>query len=246
MYLSIQGGKNKLGLKDEGKREYIILSEADKIVLESYKTMVEGLADYLGNGYEFVVHSLENLDRSAIKIINGHHSGRVEGAPITDLALSMLGKINESKDSNGFSYFNKNKQGVVLKSATIPIKGEKDRIIGLLCINFYTDTPFSLILKNFFSEEKSNLLVGETSSIVSENFAEDIDDLIFTALAEAKEKVLNNVAIGSINKNKEIITLLYNKGIFNLKDAVIKVAELLRISKNTVYMHIRNLNEKED
>ncbi|WP_349667942.1 helix-turn-helix domain-containing protein, partial [Lacrimispora sp.] len=39
---------------------------------------------------------------------------------------------------------------------------------------------------------------------------------------------------------KEIINILCQQGVFTLKDAVVKVAEYLDISKNTVYMHIRN------
>ena len=45
----------------------------DRCILESYKTTVEGFAEYLGEGYEVVLHSLEDLNRSVIKIINGHH-----------------------------------------------------------------------------------------------------------------------------------------------------------------------------
>ena len=33
---------------------------------------------------------------------------------------------------------------------------------------------------------------------------------------------------------------LYDKGMFRLKDAVVIAADLLGISKNTIYMHIRN------
>ena len=43
---------------------------------------------------------------------------------------------------------------------------------------------------------------------------------------------------------KEIISILHQKGIFNLKDAVVKVAHCMGISKNTVYMHVRNLNHE--
>ena len=44
-----------------------------------------------------------------------------------------------------------------------------------------------------------------------------------------------------MNRNKEIIAILYQKDIFNLKNAVPKVAERLGLSKNTVYLHLRNL-----
>ena len=48
---------------------------------------MDGLALYLGEGYEFVLHSLEDLSHSVVKIINGHYSNRKPGAPITDFLL---------------------------------------------------------------------------------------------------------------------------------------------------------------
>ena len=64
------------------------------------------------------------------------------------------------------------------------------------------------------------------------------------ALADVKDIILNDTSVSANNKNKEIVTALYKRGIFNLKDSVVKVAEKLNISKNTVYMHIRNLKNE--
>ena len=43
---------------------YLTLTETDKTILESYKTVLDGLAEYLGDGYELILHSLENLEHS--------------------------------------------------------------------------------------------------------------------------------------------------------------------------------------
>lgn len=211
-------------------------TQEDYRILESYKIMVEGLADYMGEGYELVLHSLENLDRSVIKIINGYYTGRREGSPITDLALAMLARIEKTPDTNYISYYNYNKKGEPLKSSTIVIRGHKNKAIGLLCINFYMNTSVFDFLRNFTNPQ----VQGQEES-VSESFVENVHDLITEAVSEIRQQVQNDPAVSSINKNKEIITLLYHRGIFNLKDGVIKVAEILGISKNTVYMHIRNL-----
>ncbi|MEA4871514.1 MAG: transcriptional regulator [Synergistaceae bacterium] len=218
--------------------KYISLTATDKQILESYKIMIDGMADYMGEGYEIILHSLQNLDRSVIKIINGHYTGREEGAPITDLALSMLSKIAESKEIKSLCYFTKDKAGVTLKSTTIPIVGENDRIIGLLCINFHTEISFSKMLSAFMP-------TSDNSTQIMENFTDNVDNLISTALEEARNKVLPNPKISAANKNKEIINNLYQKGIFNIKDSVLKISQILNISKNTVYLHIRNLEEKE-
>jgi len=45
-------------------------------------------------------------------------------------------------------------------------------------------------------------------------------------------------------KNRKIVEELYEKGIFSLKDSVIRCAELLGISKNTVYLHLRRIGKE--
>ena len=125
----------------------IQLTYVDRVILQSYCEMLDGISKYLGGGYEIVLHSLEDCSHSAIKVINGEHTGRKEGAPITDLALMMLEKIKkQTGDEMAITYFSKNKNGDPLKSTTIALKGENQRIIGLLCINFYLNTPLSELL----------------------------------------------------------------------------------------------------
>lgn len=209
------------------------LSGTDRAILETYKIMAEGLADFLGTSYEFVVHSLENLDVSVIKIVNGHHSGRQEGCPITDIGLSMLDKLNENQLANYFSYFTKSNDDVPLKSCTIAIRGEYGQAIGLFCINFHLDAPLHSILQS--------LLPPTIETGVKEHFAENIDDVIEAAFEEALQQVYGN-SHNMGNKNRELISILQDKGIFHLKDSVAGIAKKLGISKNTVYMHIRNIH----
>ena len=165
------------------------------------------------------------------------YTGRREGFPITDLALSMLAKIEERPDTNCITYFNRNQKGEPLKSATIVIRNHSRMAIGLLCINFYMNTSVFQFLQNMTPPAAQT-----PDSPVEESYVENVDELIVQAVTEASQKVQNDSAISNANKNKEIVSILYQRGIFNLKDAVVKVAGLMGISKNTVYMHVRNLN----
>jgi len=214
----------------------IVLSSADRLILKSYKILIDGLANYLGDGYEFVLHSLENTDSSVIKIINGFHTGRKVGAPITDLALSMLAEIENVRDKGYISYRSKNKRGEPLKATTIAIYGDNGRVIGLLCINFYLNTPFADIVASYSLSEP------EEKGAITETFFENIDELIKSEVSTAKITAAKDPSILPSQKNKEIISLLYQQGVFTLKDAVIKVADLLGISKSTVYLHVRSIN----
>ncbi len=222
------------GAMQSGK---IKLTATDRIILNSYRSFLDGMADYLGTGFEFVLHSLEDYENSVIKIINGHHTGRKLGAPITDLALNMLNKIQDENLDGYISYESKNKKGNLLYSTTISVYGEHHRIIGLICINYHVDTPFSETFPVFKMLDKS------TSAMIKENFAVDVDALIEQAYTEVSQQVMSDDSISANCKNKEIVNLLYNQGIFRMKDAVVKVAKVMGVSKNTVYMHLRGMKE---
>lgn len=215
----------------------IKLTATDRIILNSYRSFLDGLADYLGTGFEYVLHSLEDCENSVIKIINGQHTGRKLGAPITDLALNMLNKIQTEKLDGYISYESKNKKGNQLYSTTISVYGENHRIIGLVCINFHTDTPLSETFPVF------KMFDNSAHHMMNENFAVDVDALIEQAYTEAYHQVMTDDKISVNLKNKEIVNLLYSQGIFRMKDAVIKVASVMNVSKNTVYMHLRGLKE---
>lgn len=219
-------------------KSIIVLTTEEKAILESYKLTMDGLASYLGDSYELTLHSLESFDHSVIKIINGFHTGRKEGSPITDLALDMFDKLDKDPTSpNYYVYFTKNKLGEPLKSTTIAIRGNQNRIIGLLCINFYLGTP----LIHYINE----LVPQDAFVFTSENFSESSPATIYQELTVAKETVYNDAHILPSVRNKEIIRQLQKRNIFEIKNSVELVANKLGISVNTVYFHLRNIAKQD-
>jgi predicted transcriptional regulator YheO len=211
----------------------VSFTEQDYVVLESYKMMLDGLSDYLGSAYELVLHSLDDLEHSAVKVINGHLTGRSEGAPITELALNMLERICScSVQKDYVCYHGYNKDGHPLRSSTIAIRSN-GRIIGLLCMNFYMNTPLSEIFNTF-----------SAAPFISESYVQSVDDTIHVAVERAVAAV--DLPENSSVRNREIIEHLNAAGIFRIKDAVKRVAKELNISKNTVYMHLRNLRNSNE
>ncbi len=209
------------------------LTKTDRQILNSYIPVLDGLADYLSSSYELVLHSLEDFDHSVICIYNGEHTGRKVGAPITDLALNMLEQI-ENGHVDHLVYFSRNAKGEPLKSTTLAIRGEGNKVIGLLCINMYMNAQFIDVINSFIPGSSLN------THALSETYTQNPDELIESTLEEERMAVLADNSILPSNKNKVIIEHLYDKGIFQLKDSVLKVEQLMGISKNTVYMHIRN------
>ena len=215
----------------------IVLTEKDKAILNSYINIADGTAEFWGENCEVVIHNLSRLDSSVMKIVNGHLSGRQAGSPISEVTLSFVNKMLANPALRHVAYFAKNKRGDTFKASISAIEGEKGNIIGLFCINFYLSASMYSLLQNFMPNTKTE------HENISETFVENAEELMLNALEEAKKSVYDNLSISSSNKNKEIVSILYHKGIFNLKDSVITIANHLGISKNTVYMHIRNMNK---
>ncbi|KGD79558.1 hypothetical protein HA49_02970 [Tatumella morbirosei] len=205
---------------------------ADYDILKSYESVVDGLAMLIGSHCEIVLHSLDNLNCSAIRIANGEHTGRQVGSPITDLALRMLHDLHGEKSNVSRAYFTRAKSGVLMKSVTIAIRNHSQRVIGLLCINMNLDVPFSQIMSTFMPPE-----LHQVDSSV--NFASSVDDLVAQTMEFTIEEVTNDRNVSNNSKNRQIVLNLYEKGIFDIKDAINQVADRLNISKHTVYLYIR-------
>lgn len=72
-----------------------------------------------------------------------------------------------------------------------------------------------------------------------------MSDALTKSINDARNQVMYNNNISAVNKNKELIRILHEKGIFRIKNSVSHVADALGISKNTVYLHLRGI-EKEN
>lgn len=207
---------------------------SDFDILKSYEAVVDGLAMLIGAHCEIVLHSLQDLKCSAIRIANGEHTGRKIGSPITDLALRMLHDMTGADSSVSKCYFTRAKSGVLMKSVTIAIRNRDQRVIGLLCINMNLDVPFSQIMSTFIPPETEE---QDMSSAV--NFASSVEDLVTQTLEFTIEEVNADRNVSNNAKNRQIVLNLYEKGIFDIKDAINQVADRLNISKHTVYLYIR-------
>lgn len=209
-------------------------ADEDRAILNSYRAVVEGVSALIGDHCEIVLHSLEDLEHSAICIANGHNTNRQEGSPLTDLALKSL--HNMKTDSVSKPYFTRIKNGGLMKSVTIAIRNKNQRIIGLLCININLDVPLSQFIQALMPSNPR----GETSSV---NFASSVEELVSQTVEHTIEEVNADRLVANNNKNRQIVVSLFEKGIFDIKDAINLVADRLDISRHTVYLYIRQIKQ---
>ncbi|MCK3658146.1 hypothetical protein A4G18_05330 [Pasteurellaceae bacterium Pebbles2] len=212
-------------------------TDEDRTILTSYKAVVEGVSALIGSHCEIVLHSLEDLEHSAICIANGHNTNRQVGSPITDRALQSL--HNMKTESVSKPYFTKAKSNGLMKSVTIAIRNKNQRIIGLLCININLDVPVSQFLQTLMPTPE----LDETSDV---NFASSVEELVVQTVEQTIEEITTDRLVANNNKNRQIVVALYEKGIFDIKDAINLVAERLNISRHTVYLYIRQIKQDQE
>ncbi|BBU02913.1 MULTISPECIES: helix-turn-helix transcriptional regulator [Aeromonas] len=205
-----------------------LLTDEERHLIASFEPAVEALAALFGSGCEVVLHAFDSLDASVIKIANGHVTGRREGAPVTDFALNRLQGVAGSQWS---SYFTRTRDGALMKSSSVTISNRQGKPIGMLCVNFSLDTSLGSLLDTFALPA-----APAPAPLNNETFASSVDDLV----AQVIEKVDQDSSLSSSVRNKEIVTRLYDMGIFEIKEAAQLVARMLGISRHTVYLHIRN------
>lgn len=210
-------------------------SEADHAILASYLPVIDGIASLLGEYCEIVLHSLESLEHSAIYIVNGHNTNRKIGSPLTDRALWSLHHMQAENVSK--PYFTRAKGGMLMKSISIAIRNGKQQVIGLICININLDAPMSQFLTSFIAPQETDNRV---------NFASSVEELVAQTIETTIDEVQHDRSVANNNKNRQIVSALFEKGIFDIKDAINQVAERLAISRHTVYLYIRQIKQDNE
>lgn len=219
----------------------------DSELLQQFVPLVEFLGKVLGSRSEVVLHDASNADKSVIAIANSEVSGRNIGAPSTDFMLKLMQNGTEQGKDYVVGYEGRttlNKHALV--SSTYLIRRKK-RVIGALCIN--TDqTPF-LKLEHALEEVGGSYLFAaqdETSRLPEEeNLITSIEDIATEVIAEASSKAGTEVESFGLEQRLAVISQLNERGYFNFKGSVAKVAKQLGISVSTMYRYLQMLDDKE-
>ena len=211
----------------------VTLSKKDKAIIRALEPVVEGVAEAFGSNCEVVLHSLEDLSRSVIKIVNGHVTRRKVGSPLTDLGVEILKKAGSlEKDVIG-SYYSKLDDGRVLKSVTMLVRNSQGKPIAIICINIDVSVPFLDFLRGFMPEGSESL------ENVVEHFPSTLKELVSRTLEMVMTHVNSQREVSPSEKNKAIVMELYKRGMFNVRGVIDIVAKKMGISRYTVYNYIR-------
>ena len=102
-----------------------------------------------------------------------------------------------------------------------------------------------MFVKNYLSDVSYNILVDENKKQSDEeNSTDNIESFMEKIFQEVNLKF--NYPLERLTKQErmEIVQALYEKGLFNLKDAINFVAQKLSCSSTTIYRYVGKIEKK--
>ncbi|USG68229.1 PAS domain-containing protein [Brevibacillus ruminantium] len=202
-------------------------------ILASYLPVVEGLARTFGEHCEVALHDMTNPEASIVRIYNGHISGREAGGPVTNLGLKLLRQGEQGHDFI-LNYKHEGIKDKVIKSSTIFIRDEENKVIGCLCINL--DVTHLMMAEATLRQLAS--FEQEPHDKTEERFAPSITELMDQIIEECIRKVGKPIPFMQKEEKIAFIGMLDEMGLFLIKGAVQHVADLLDVSKYTIYNYV--------
>ena len=197
-----------------------LIGEAEKIAV-ALGRMFPGLC-------EVVLHDLRD-PRHAIRAIENNLSGRQVGDSATELGLARI--ADPEYPSVIQNYPNRFPDGRPVKSTSIGVKNAAGEYIAALCLNLDVSvlSPVTLAL--------SNLVATETEH--REQPLETLRDRNTRELRQTVEELAAERAATprslSRQDKKALVRQLHQDGYFDSRDAAQTIADLLGVSRATVY-----------
>ncbi len=221
-------------------------------LLQQYVKLTEFLGVALGPDYEVALHDLTDKNRSIIAIANGHISGREIGAPLTNVALSILMDRSYETQDYRLHYSGVSANGKQLRSCTMFIK-QSGRLIGMLCINF-DDSRYQAVSEQILrlchpdpfarrlSQPEENP-PAQSPPYRPETFRNSTEAVALDAIHHELGRLGVSAERLTSDERLQIISALEESGIFLLKGSVKDVAAGLRCSQASVYRYLAQIRK---
>ncbi|WP_051791276.1 helix-turn-helix transcriptional regulator [Amycolatopsis jejuensis] len=199
-----------------------LLGEAAKIAV-ALGRMFPGLC-------EIVLHDLRNPDH-AIRVIENNLSGRQVGDSATELGLARI--QDPDYPSVLQNYANRFPDGRPAKSTSIGIKNSAGDYIAALCLNLDVSTlsPVTLALTNLVATEDR----AAPPETLRDRGRRELREVIESAAADRSTtpRALPREA------KRDLVQRLHEDGYFDSRGAAQTIADLLGISRASVYSYTK-------
>jgi predicted transcriptional regulator YheO len=214
----------KEGAVDGAAADEHLIREAEKIAV-ALGRMFPGLC-------EVVLHDLRDPEH-AVRTIENNLSGRQVGDPATELGLARI--ADPAYPGVIQNYPNRFPDGRPAKSTSIGIKNEAGEYIAALCLNLDVSvlSPVTLALANLVATDTEHR--DRPLETLRDRNARELRQAVETLSAEraATPRSLSR------DDKKALVRRLHQDGYFGSREAAQTIADLLGVSRATVYNYAK-------
>lgn len=214
----------------------------NEAIFARYILLAEVLGEMFENVLEVVIHDFKDLDHAIIYIVNGHLSGRSLGGPVSEINLRRLVEEGQFPDKL-VNFSSRNSRGQPLKSSSLAIRDGQGKLIGAFCLHFDLShfEQFQKFL-DFFVNAKADSIIGVNDFGASQPHDQEIKIEIESWLLK---RGLHTAQL-TYHDKQLIVGHLYHKGLFQRKGAISIVANVLQLTRQSIYNYIelaKNLSQ---
>lgn len=207
--------------------------------LKAYIPLADMISSSFGDICEVVIHDLKDPQNSVVYVSNGNITNRKVGQSFDYLIKDVL-LSKDFKNDYKSNYIFRLQNGKRIKSSTSIIRDINEDVIGAFCINIEIEHFLRMksFLDTFFKEEKEEENNRKENDINSfDNVSQIIDSLI--------DNIIGNKDLSRMNRTDKIslLTFMYDKGIFQMKGSIDKVAVKLDSSPVTIYSYLDEIKK---
>ncbi|MCJ7532696.1 MAG: PAS domain-containing protein [Anaerolineales bacterium] len=200
--------------------------------------LANGIVAVVGPHCEIVVHDFSDLEHSAV-IVAGNVSGRGIGAPVPDLYFISNGLDSNTSDQLNYRIKIGDRE---LQSSTIWVRDKEGVPIGAVCINidyFELNQAYSILARLTANAREPQFTIQDT-------LAKDMDDLIALSVsAFLRQEGILSIEKMTQDDKRRLVEVVEERGLFKLRGAANRLAEILNVSRASIYNYRGSLSESE-
>ena len=202
-----------------------------------FQSLMKSLTAIFGMNCEVVLHDLtDGYESTVVLIENGQVTGRQVGDCGSNLGLEVLrGTVT---DGDKYGYFTNTPDGRVLRSSSVYILNDENKVIGCLCVNFD--------ISNLMVADKTirSLISSGEENKEEEFFVNDVNQLLDALLKKAQDEVGKPVSYMSREEKVRVVEYLDRKGAFLITRSGSRICSFLDISKFTLYSYLDEVHRE--
>jgi len=209
------------------------------MTIDLLKQLAAALAVQFGEDCEVVIHDLtkKSLAKSLVWIEHGEVTGRKVGDGPSRIVLEAI-QADPARISDQLGYLSKTEDGKILKSSTIFVRETPDGPVRyILGINYD-------ITRLIYAGDAVNALIRENPGTAAlhkepEKIQTNVEDLLDDLISQAIAMAGKPVSLMTKEDKKAVIRFLNESGAFLITRSGERVAQLLGISKYTLYNYMK-------